>query len=483
MRPDVRIISLVLLVGAGCGDNGGAPAAGADAAVDPDAGAGDAGVEPDAMAQELDLVLHYQFEDLGAVVTDSSDRQLDGTLSDIAAYLADGRVGQALSLSADGTQFVELPTGVLEGVDDFTIAAWVRMDTIGAWARIYDFGNGLADPENRFMYLTPSGANGIHAASYGGSPANESVLLAGTQLPTGVWKHVAITGSGGDRTLYIDGFPATVVTGGPDVPPYEMEPIGGQSWIGKSRFPADPGFGGAIDDFRVYGRVLAPAEIADLAAPQLDYAYWRFDEGSGTTSADSSDHKIATALADGAAWTSDGRLGAALDLKGGPGGAAGPHVVLGTNPLAGCTDELSVSAWVKLRSLDNWARVFDFGTGDTAFIYLTPYDGDGNVRFAMVAPSGIIDVISPAPLFSIDDLWHHVAVTVDATKTISVYVDGAVAATAVSPNVGPADFTAVTDLWIGKSRFPDPYLNGSIDELRIGCRALTADEVKNLAAQ
>lgn len=479
---------LALLAGAACDDGGNSAGGTADATTS----SPDAPVRlPDAATPALDasidggvalaeLALHYQFEDLGAVVSDSSGRELHGMLSDIAAWTTQGRVGNGLSLSADGSQYVELPGGILDGVGDFTIAVWVKLETVGPWSRIYDIGNGLPDPANRFMYLTPSGINGIHAASYGGSPANESVVIAGTQLPTGVWKHVAIAGSGGERTLYVDGYPIAHVSDGPVVLPSEMEPIAGQSWLGKSRFGADPGLDGTMDEFRVYTRRLTQTEIADLAWPQQDYAYWRFDENSGGTTVDSSDHGIGTSLVDGASWEANGRLGAALDLSGAPAGAAGPHVVLGANPLAGCTTELTVSAWIKLRSLDSWARVFDFGSADR-FIYLSPYDGDGKVRFAMVAPTGVLDVVSDAPLLAANDAWHHVAVTVAQDGAVVLYVDGAVAQSATSPGVSPGDFSSLTDLWLGKSRFPDPYLNGSIDELRIGCRALSADEITNLS--
>lgn len=479
---------LALLVTGACGDDGGGPAAAdaapvADAAATPDAESSepDAAGEADADVPGVpEMLLHYEFEDLGAVVTDSAERELHGMLSDISAWTTEGRIDNGLALTADATRYVDLPSGVFEGVDDFTIAVWVKYDTIQPWSRVYDIGNGLADPDNRFMYLTPSGADGVHAASYGGSPENESVILAGTQLPTGVWKHVALTGSGGDRTLYVDGYPVAEVVGGPEVPPSEMEPIGGASWLGKSRFGVDPGFDGTMDDFRVYSRVLSQAEIADLAWPQQDYSYWRFDEGAGTSAADSSDRAVPTALVDGAGWAADGRLGAAVDLSGAPAGATGPHVAMSANPLAGCTDELTIAAWVKLRSLDNWARVFDFG-GAESFIYLAPTDGAGT-HFAMVAPGKApFDTISAAPLIAADEAWHHVAVTVAAGGAVTIYVDGAVGHEAVSAEVSPGDLGALTNVWLGKSRFPDPYLNGSIDELRVSCRAYTADEITNLA--
>ncbi len=448
-----------------------------DAPVDTPAGS-------DAMPGEPGLILHYAFEDTGTTVTDTSGAGKNGTLTDATAWTANGRIGRALQMTGDNpaTKYVSLPDGVLTGVTDFSISFWVKLNTVSAWARIYDFGNGQPDPANRFMYFSVNGYvgpnHGVMASSYGGAAANENAFTSQTQLPTGVWKHVVITGHDGDRTLYIDGAPAMAVTGGPIVQPQEMEPIGAQSWLGKSRFP-DPGLDGTLDEFKIYNRVLTQTEIEDLAWPKHDYSDWRFDETSGTTAADSSDNAVPTALANGVTWTT-GRLGGAIDFPGGAPGDTGPTVTFGANPLAACTDQLTVSAWVKLHTLDPWARIFDFGTSNTSFIYLAPTDGAG-VHFAMVSPHGVFDLISTTEPLAGDDTWHHLAVTVDPAGLATIYVDGAAIGSGTS-TVPVSDFAGnLSDLWLGKSRFPDRYLNGSIDELRIGCRALTGDEIKNLA--
>jgi hypothetical protein len=431
---------------------------------------------------EPGLILHYAFEDSGTTVTDTSGAGMNGTLTDATAWTAEGRVGRALQMSGDtpATKYVSLPNGMLAGVTDFSIAFWVKLNSVSAWARIYDIGNGQADPANRFMYFTVNGfigaTNGVMASSYGGAATNENAFTSQTQLPTGVWKHVVITGHEGDRTLYIDGLPAASVTGGPIVAPQEMEPIGAQSWLGKSRFP-DPGLDGTLDEFKVYNRVLAQTEIEDLAWPKHDYSDWRFDETSGTTATDSSDNAIPTVLANGVTWTT-GRTGGAIDFPGGT-GATGPTVTLATNPLAGCTNQMTASVWVKFHALTPWSRIFDFGTATTSFIYLAPTDGAG-VHFAMVSPTGVFDLISASQPLAADSNWHHLAVTVDPAGLATIYVDGNPIGSATS-TVPVSDFANATDLWLGKSRFPDPYLDASMDELRIGCRALTADEIKNLA--
>lgn len=428
------------------------------------------------------VILNYKFEDQGTLVLDSSGRDLDGELTTPESWTANGRIGRGLKLGpgVPASQYVTLPSGVLSGIGNFTISVWVKLDAVATWARIYDIGNGLPDPAARFMFMTVSGFTGttpvgLHATSYGGTAANEAMASANALLPSGVWKHLALVGTTGARTLYVDGFPVASISGAPDVPPREMEPLAPQSWLGRSRFDADPGLNGTLDEFRIYDRALGAAEIQDLAWPKGDYSHWRLDDASGTSAEDNSDREIGGTLHGSVSWT-QGRLGGALDF---PGGASGPHVSLASAPLAGCSNQFTIAAWVKLRAITPWTRVFDFGTATTTFIYVAPTDGTG-VHFAMVSPAGLFDLVTTAPMAA-DSMWHHVAVTVNDANLAVIYVDGQSAAQAISPTVRPSDFAATTENWLGRSRFSDPALDGALDELRVSCRAYTPDEIKMLA--
>ncbi len=96
-------------------------------------GGGGGGEEPDPNAP----VLQYLFDEgEGTVVGDDSGRGLDATLTDASAWSNDGRTGSALSLSggATPTQFVEMPSGVFTGMNEATIATWVKLDTNPALA-------------------------------------------------------------------------------------------------------------------------------------------------------------------------------------------------------------------------------------------------------------------------------------------------------------------------------------------------------------
>lgn len=420
-------------------------------------------------------ILEYHFDEgEGTLIGDDSPRELDATLSDPNAWDAVGRNGCALSLSGGNppTQFAELPNGVFSGVEEATIAVWVKLRSNTIWNRVFDFGNSSTGEAERFMYLTPNSPEGIRFSVFGGTAQNEATVVTNTTLPNDVWKHLAATvAANGEHVIYIDGFPAAK-TFGPYVPLSELEPIVGKAWLGKSRFP-DAGFDGLIDDFIVYERVLNHTEIAELAWPKSDYSRLRFDEGSGTESIDSSDRGVDATL-HGATWTT-GRLGAAVELSG-----AEQYVSLDSNPLAGCTNELTVALWVKLDEATPWTRIFDFGN-DSQFIYLTTHGAKNSLHFAMY--KGDETAVSAPDNVSIptDGAWHHVAVVVSPSAA-TLYLDGASVGTTATVPALPGDFAPLTQNYLGKSWFdPDPYLNGALDELRISCRAYTPDEIKNLA--
>jgi len=427
----------------------------------------------------VNAILKYDFsEGSGSLAADSSGSGLDGTLSVATAWTAQGRNGAGLAMTGGipPTAYLTVPPGVFKGVTATTIATWVKLNADLQWNRIFDFGNGLGDPDARFMYLTTNkAAFGVFFSMYGGSGAREPTISTGTFLPLNVWKHVAVTvGNGGKRAIYLDGFPAAEATT-LDVPPSELEPLSAVSYLGKSRFVNDdPGLNGTLDEFMVYDRVLTPAEIAALAAPKGDYTRIPFDEGAGTTSADTSTRAVNATLTD-ATWAT-GRLGAAVQLSG-----AAQYVTL-ANPLAGCTDSLTIAMWVKEITASPFARLLDFGGTNDNFMFLTPNGDAGKMRLSIHpnTTAGNETIVFSTATLPADSTWHHVAVVLSPT-TASIYVDGALGGSGAS-TITPAVLGATNEHWLGKSRFAtDAYFNGAFDEVRISCRAYTADEIKSLA--
>ena len=147
--------------------------------------------------------------------------------------------------------------------------------------------------------------------------------------------------------------------------------------------------------------------------------------------------------------------------------------------VSGLTD-FTIAGWVNPAATPNWARFFDFGTGETAYMFLTvSAGGTNNPRFAItVSGNGNeqrLDAPSPLPL----NTWTHLAVTLSGTAG-ALYVNGAAVATNSSMTLNPSSLPVTTNDYVGKSQFPpDPSLDATVDEFQIWNRALSAAEVQS----
>src|SRR5207244_1162593 len=68
--------------------------------------------------------------------------------------------------------------------------------------------------------------------------------------------------------------------------------------------------------------------------------------------------------------------------------ASSQYATLATGVVSTAND-FTISVWVKMNSFATWARVFDFGTGTTNYMFLTAQGpaGAGKPRFAIRTPS------------------------------------------------------------------------------------------------
>jgi hypothetical protein len=197
-------------------------------------------------------VVYYTFD---GNANDSSGNGRNGTLVNGPTFVA-GQAGQAVNL--DGTDdHVALPSGIVNGLTNFTVATWVRLDTTSAWRRIFDFGTGTTVN----MFLTPTSGSTIRFAITTGGSGAEQRINGSAALPTGIWKHVAVTRSGNTGTLYVDGVQVGQNTS-MTLSPASLGTTT-QNYIGRSQY-ADPYLDGQLDQFRIYNRALSAAEVLAL---------------------------------------------------------------------------------------------------------------------------------------------------------------------------------------------------------------------------
>ena len=159
----------------------------------------------------------------------------------------------------------------------------------------------------------------------------------------------------------------------------------------------------------------------------------------------------------------------------------------------GITQAVSISFWVYVRTPRMWQRVFDFGTGTTAYMFMStdtiPTADAGTVLVPKfeITTAGYrmgqdIFTTNPAPLSA--GTWHHIAVVLTAGNpyTGTLYVDKVAAGQNTGMTLHPLDLGTTTKNWLGRSQFSgtDPLFDGQIDDFRVYKRALTAAEIEAL---
>ncbi|WP_343256374.1 LamG-like jellyroll fold domain-containing protein [Ligaoa zhengdingensis] len=217
-----------------------------------------------------DLLLYYNFEEAdGMVVPDESGNGFDGTMTGNAA-LVNSRDGKAIKLSS-GTDYVEIPMEVVNGIEDVTIMADVWLDSVSTWTALFAAGSNVNDVNCTVM--AAKGAPGGAQVGYtlgirvGGVEQRISAPVDKT-VPVGRWARIAYTQEGSTARLYIDG---EVVAEKTDMTNTigDAYVVGEKCYLAKSPYPADPTATGRIDNFKIYTRALSADElVADVMANQ-----------------------------------------------------------------------------------------------------------------------------------------------------------------------------------------------------------------------
>ncbi len=230
-----------------------------------------------------------------------------------------------------------------------------------------------------------------------------------------------------------------------------------------------------IDDIRLYREAPEPIVPADPGTAGL-VAYYMMDgnvqdsSGSGHNGTPFNDPSYAQAPAG---------FGQAIQFDG-----FADYVELPIGSLIASLRSVTFSTRILFDGTGaTWQRAFDFGTGATAYMFLSPNNGATNSpRFAITTSAGGGESIVTAPAGLTPGQWHHIAVVIDAdSMMLTLYVDGQAVDSTVTGTV-PADLGQTTQNWLARSQYAaDPYFAGSLDEFRIYNRALSAGEVSYLA--
>ena len=176
--------------------------------------------------------------------------------------LVPGRTGQAVQFTGDDP--VNLPLGNFQRHEPFSVSLWLRTPDVKDRAVVFHRSQAWTDAASRgYELLIEDGRLKWSLIHFW--PGNAISIRATALVPTNAWTHVVVTSDGSSRAsglrLFVNGQPASIeiikdnltknITGG------------GHDNISLAERMRDRGFkGGAIDDFRVFGRALTPLESA-----------------------------------------------------------------------------------------------------------------------------------------------------------------------------------------------------------------------------
>jgi chitodextrinase len=206
------------------------------------------------------------------------------------------------------------------------------------------------------------------------------------------------------------------------------------------------------------------ASTAACPPPPGSVAGYSFEEGSGTSVGDNSGNGRGATLAGGAAWAA-GKIGGGLTLDGVDG-----RVELPSFGNSFYKTAFTFEAWVKKASSSGDAAIVGTWTSDRNGGPMLWVDGDG--QYVLTLNRGYSNYLFSGRSVT-PGKWQHVAGTYDGT-TARIYVDGALAASrSFSGNVGDSATWRIGAYGVT----PAGAFDGTIDEVRLYSRALSATEI------
>lgn len=146
-----------------------------------------------------------------------------------------------------------------------------------------------------------------------------------------------------------------------------------------------------------------------------------------------------------------------------------PNLTFGNN--------LSISLWTKINSLQNYERVFDFGNGSPNLNIIMAVVGTSNTLRCAYFDITNFEVEVNVPNIINLNQWAHIA-CVFTQATVTFYSNGGWIGFINNPSGNLLPTATRTSNYIGKSNWNgNAYFDGIVDEFRIYKRPLSAQEV------
>jgi hypothetical protein len=173
--------------------------------------------------------------------------------------------------SGTGTDYIELPPGLISNYTAVTFELWINPATSGTWATVYGFGNQNSGGAgaNMLMFCPHSGPDDFRMSYAQADPGynDEHVTTGGGILDNlGPCTIACVYDPPNNMmSLYRNGALVSTlspVTTGTNKVFSLTNVYNVHSWLGRSLYNGDGSYGGTIDEFRIYNTALPQVQVA-----------------------------------------------------------------------------------------------------------------------------------------------------------------------------------------------------------------------------
>ena len=179
-------------------------------------------------------------------------------------------------LVLDGsTGYVDLPDGIIAGLQSATFVSWFSYNGGNCGQRIFDFGSDVGsfslNTRNCIVLQAPNKVMQDAAMiSYVDNAAQSALLYTGPNPLAADTYMMAVVIDANAMTVswYVDG---TLLNGYPLLLDFSLaDANGANNWLGRSNTDGDAYFDGSLDEIRIYRGALNAAMLADILAAGPD---------------------------------------------------------------------------------------------------------------------------------------------------------------------------------------------------------------------
>ncbi|KKR82381.1 MAG: hypothetical protein UU29_C0014G0014, partial [Candidatus Daviesbacteria bacterium GW2011_GWA2_40_9] len=336
-----------------------------------------------------------------------------------------------------------------------------------------------------YSYVFRFQGNSILFGRYDGT--NNPFPIGSTAITGGTWHHVIGVKDGSTLRLYIDGAADGTAS----------DTTTGTTTNASAVFIASRGgtgqyYKGDVDELRIYNRAFSASEVTQLyndstssiltavqgqAVPSTSFAteeqgpgpaaYWKFDDGQGTTTQDSAPSNNDGILSGTTkpTWTTEDQCisGKCLYFNG-----STAYTAVSDNTALKPAN-ITVSTWVRTPGVANSFIFYKYNPSSPYQGYGLALDASNNPRFWVGGNAWTAGTIAVN-----DNKWHYLVATYDGTN-VRIYIDGVLNKT--NAQTATLSYTINATIGAANSGASDIF-KGYIDELKIYSYARTAAQVK-----